>query len=62
METPQLNQVFKNKETPQKFCRNASKKEETPQLNQVLKNTETPQKFCGNASKKRGNISTKSGF
>ena len=55
METPQLNQVFKNTETPQK-------KEETPQLNQVLKNTETPQKFCGNASKKRGNTSTKSSF
>ena len=53
METSKLNQVFKNTETPQKFCGKASKKkEETPQLNQVLKNMETPQKFCGNASKK----------
>ena len=26
VETPQLNQVFKNTETPQKFCGNASKK------------------------------------
>ena len=62
METPQLNQVFKNTETPQKFSETPQKKEETPQLNQVLKNTETPQKFCGNASKKRGNTSTKSSF
>ena len=26
VETPQLNQVFKNTETPQKFCGNASKR------------------------------------
>jgi len=52
VETPQLNQVLKNTETPQK-------KEETPQINQVFKNTETPQKFFGNASKNRGNIPTK---
>ena len=39
METPQLNQVFKNTETPQK-------KEETPQLNQVFKNfPEMSQKY-----------------
>ena len=51
-ETPQLNRVFKNTETPQK-------KAETPQLNRVFKNTEMPQIFCGNASNKSGNASTK---
>ena len=41
METPQLNQVFKNTETPQKFCGNASRKRgntSTLNIRKCLKN------------------------
>jgi len=40
-ETPQLKRVFKNTETLQTFCGNASKK--TRNTSTIFKNTETPQ-------------------
>ena len=51
-ETPQLNEILINTETPQN-------NEETPQLNEVYKNTETRIKILRKRLKKRGNISTK---
>ena len=54
-ETPQLKRVFKNTETLQTFCGNASKKPETPQL--FLKIPKPLNNFS-EMPKIRGNTST----